>query len=343
MTYSTAIVGASGYAGGELIRFLDAHPGFSLDLLGAHSQAGKRLAEVHPHLSNGDRTLVAFEAGEFGEADVVFLAMPHGASAKPAMELLAGGSKVVDLGSDFRLSTAARYFEAYGTPHPFPNQLGRWAYGLPELFRDAIRSSDRVAAPGCYPTSAILPIAPVAAAGLLDGDGIVVDSMSGVSGAGRTLSEVTAFGSVGESVKAYKVLGHRHQPEMIQAIEDVSSQEIELVFTPHLVPMQRGILSTIYMRTKDGVHLDDIHTAFGKSYSDAPFVNLTDGPPETRWATGSNNALISYHHDPVSRRLIAICAIDNLVKGAAGQAIQCANLMFGYAETEGLPSEGSMP
>lgn len=343
MTTTAAVVGASGYGGGELIRFLDAHPEFSTGILGAHSKAGSTLGQVHPHLAGGNRELVSFEPDRFAEVDVAFLALPHGASAKPAMQLLERGVKVVDLGSDFRLSTPQRYLEAYGAEHPYPDQLGEWAYGIPELFADAVVASDRVSAPGCYPTSAVLAIAPMAAGGLIGLEGIVVDALSGVSGAGRGVSEATSFGAIDESVKAYKILQHRHQPEMMQAIGDYSGAPIELVFTPHLVPMQRGILSTIYMTVTEGTTIHDIHTAFDKVYGDQPFVRLSEVPPETRWVVGSNNALISYHLDEASHRLIAVSAIDNLVKGAAGQAVQCANLMFGFDQGAGLPTEGWMP
>lgn len=343
MAHKVGIVGASGYGGGELIRFLDHHPDFNLELLGANTRAGFSLAKVHPHLRGGDRELVTFDADRFGSLDVVFLAMPHGASGVPAMQLLERGVRVVDLGSDFRLDTPDRYLAAYGTDHPFPDQLGRWAYGMPELFKEAIAGSDRVAAPGCYPTSAVLAIAPLVAAGLVDTNGMVVNSMSGLSGAGRGVSEGTSYGVNDESVRAYKVLEHRHQPEMAQAISGFGGQDVELVFTPHLVPMQRGILSTMYLNTVGDVSLDDVHNAFGKVYDGQPFVNLSDVPPETRWVVGSNNALISYHLDTKTHRLVALSAIDNLIKGAAGQAVQCANLMFGFEESLGLPTEGWMP
>jgi N-acetyl-gamma-glutamyl-phosphate reductase len=259
------------------------------------------------------------------------------------MELLAKGITVIDLGSDFRLDSPERYAQAYGSAHPFPDELGRWAYGIPELFRDQIVSSDRVAAPGCFPTSAVLPVAPLVAAGLVSSSGIIVDSMTGASGAGRGTSEGLTFGAIDESVKAYKVLSHRHQPEMEQAIGAVSGGSVQIVFTPHLVPMQRGILSTIYMRTAEGTTSTDLEAAFDKAYGSDPFVRLIDRSPETRWVVGSNNALVSYHLDDPTGTLIALCAIDNLVKGAAGQAVQCANAIFRFAETTGLPQQGWMP
>lgn len=343
MSTTAAVVGASGYAGGELIRILDDHPGFDLELLAAHTLAGESLASVHPNLMGGDRVLVPFDADECGDIDVVFLALPHGASAGPAMDLVGRGVTVIDLGSDFRLASHASYRTTYGSEHMFPEELGRWAYGLPELFRDAIAGSDRVAVPGCYPTSAVLAIAPLVSAGLVEPTGIIVDSLSGVSGAGRTVSAGSSFGSNDESVKAYKVLEHRHQPEMIEAITGASGTAVELVFTPHLVPMQRGILSTIYLRTVDSVGADDIGNAYAKAYSDAPFVHVLETPPETRWVVGSNNAMLSFRHDPASNRLVVLSAIDNLVKGASGQAVQCANLVFGFDETSGLPTTGWMP
>lgn len=343
MSVTAAVVGASGYAGGELIRILDAHPGFDLGPLSAHSRSGESLGDVHPNLSGGERVLVPFDADAFANVDVVFLALPHGASAGPAMDLVDRSVTVVDLGSDFRLNSNAAYRNAYGDDHGFPEQLGRWAYGLPELFGDSIAVSDRVAVPGCYPTSAVLAIAPLMGAGLVESGGIVVDSLSGVTGAGRSTSAATSFGAIDESVKAYKVLEHRHQPEMVQAIGAASRTTVELVFTPHLVPMQRGILSTIYLRTVDDVGPDDVNNAFAKTYSDAPFVHVSQAPPETRWVVGSNNAMISFRLDPVSSRLVVLSAIDNLIKGAAGQAVQCANLIFGFDETTGLPATGWMP
>ena len=338
---TAAILGASGYAGGELIRFLDAHPSIELIHLGAHSKAGRRLGEVHPHLEGGDRLLGTIDPDDVPDVDVVFLALPHGASAEPAMSLAATNARVVDLGSDFRLDSPDRYRDAYGTDHPYPHQLGAWAYGIPELFGDDVRAARYVAAPGCYPTSAVLGLGPLAADGLIEPVGIIVDSLSGVSGAGRGVSEGLQFGAVGESVRAYKVLQHRHRPEMERALDALGASAHRITFTPHLVPMQRGILSTIYAQTVDGVVLDELTTSIDKRYGDARFVRRpTDAPPETRWVTGSNNALMSVHLDDRSGRVVIVSAIDNLVKGAAGQAVQCANLMLGLDEAAGLPTDG---
>lgn len=338
-----AIVGASGYAGGELIRFIDAHPSMEAVALVAHRSAGKSLSEVHPHLSGGDRLLRSFDPPSFGGVDLVFFALPHGASAEPAMLALEAGARVVDLGSDFRLDTHDRYVEAYGAQHPHPDQLGVWAYGIPELFGPDIAAARAVAAPGCYPTSAVLAIAPLLEAGLAEPSGIVVDAMSGVSGAGRGVSDALQFGAVDESVKAYKVLVHRHRPEMERALDVVGRGPTSVLFTPHLVPMQRGILSTVYLRSTEGASQAACEEAFDKAYASSTFVRRIDGSPETRWLVGSNNCLLSVHVDERTGTTVVLSAIDNLVKGAAGQAVQCANLMFGFDEAAGLPSTGWMP
>ena len=341
--YTASVLGASGYAGGELIRFLDGHPGFELSFLGANTTAGRSLASVHPHLSGGRRVLEAFDPDKVVATDVVFMALPHGASSEPAMALANSGVKIVDLGSDFRLDTPDRYLDAYGVDHPFPDQLGSWTYGIPELFGEEITTSDRVAAPGCYPTSVVVPLAPLLRSGLIEPTGVVVDSMSGVSGAGRSASDDLRFGAVDESVSAYKVLTHRHRPEMERVLDTFSTSDTSILFTPHLVPMQRGILSTVYATPTPGATLEDFEAAFDAVYADSVFVHRIDQPPHTRWVVGSNNLLTSFHLDSRTNTLVTISAIDNLVKGAAGQAVQCANLMFGFGESTGLPMEGWMP
>jgi N-acetyl-gamma-glutamyl-phosphate reductase len=341
--HSVAILGASGYAGGELIRLVDNHPNFEVEFLGANRRAGHRLGEVHPQLSHGDRVLSALDVSRIAEVELVFMALPHGASGEPAMQLAGSGTKIVDLGSDFRLDTPDRYLAAYGHDHPYPHELGEWAYGIPELFGDAIRIADRVAAPGCYPTSSIIPLAPLLEADLIEPVGIVVDSMSGVSGAGRGVHETLQFGAVDESVKAYGVLEHRHRPEMERALDTFSDARTSLLFTPHLVPMQRGILSTIYAKSVSHTSLELISSAFDERYADAGFVRRIDDSPETRWVVGSNNLVASIHLDQRTSTVVIVSAIDNLLKGAAGQAVQNANLMFDFDESTGLPTEGWMP
>ncbi len=334
------IAGASGYAGGELIRIVDAHPELEAARLAAHARAGEPLGVVHPHLDGGDRRLEALDTAAMAHLDLVFLALPHGASTEPAMELVDAGVRVVDLGSDFRLDSADRYAAAYGAEHRRPDQLGRWAYGLPELLADEIAVSDRVAAPGCYPTSVILALAPLLAASAIEPSGIVVSSVSGVSGAGRALRDDLLFGAVAEGVRAYGVLTHRHRPEMEQGLEVVAGGRVEITFTPHLVPIQRGLLSTCHATMTGSA---DPARLLEAAYADAPFVTMSDEPPHTSWVAGSNRCILSVHADERTGRVIVLSAIDNLVKGAAGQAVQCANLMLGLEETAGLTTTGWMP
>lgn len=343
MTYTTAILGASGYAGGELIRLVDAHPSLTAGYLGAHRRAGARLGDVHPHLVGGDRILGSLDAADVPAVDLAFLALPHGASAEPAMALIGRGIPVVDLGSDFRLDSMDRYLAAYGTDHPHADQLGAWAYGLPEWFGAEIAATDRTAAPGCYPTSAILAVAPIASASLMGNGAIVVDSLSGASGAGRAAKDNLTFGAVDESVGAYGVLSHRHRPEMEQALSHVDGSDPVVIFTPHLVPMQRGILSTCYVPVMPGTTAADLGHAFATAYVGAPFVTLLDVAPQTRWVVGSNRCLLSVHLDERTNTAVVLSAIDNLLKGAAGQAVQCANLMLDLPEADGLPMTGWMP
>lgn len=341
MTRRVAVFGASGYAGGELIRLVDAHPEFEVAYLGAHSKVGATLGSVHPHLPGGDRPLEANDPSALDGIEIAFLALPHGASAQPAMDLLERGVKVADLGSDFRMDSPSRYQAAYGAPHPFPNQLGKWPYGLPELFSKDIIGSDRVAVPGCYPTSALLALAPLAAAGLLSNSTIIVDSVSGVSGAGRGAKESLMYGAIDEGVAAYGVLTHRHRPEMEQGLGAVAATEPEVIFTPHLVPMQRGILSTCYAKVE--ADTTAVMAAYETAYTSTPFVSVVEQPPSTRWVVGTNRALVNPHFDERTGSAVVVVAIDNLLKGAAGQAIQCANLMLGIEETVGLPTAGWMP
>jgi N-acetyl-gamma-glutamyl-phosphate reductase len=333
---ATAILGASGYAGGELIRLLDVHPVFDVAFLGVHSKVGLRLGEVHPQLDGGDRRLRALDAVE--DVEVAFLSLPHGASWQIGEQLAQRGVKVVDLGSDYRLDTAARYEAAYGQPHPLPERLADWVYGLPELDGIRLRDARLVACPGCYPTSALLGLAPLLAAGAIEPSDIVVDSMSGVTGSGRGLKENLLFGAVDESVAAYGVTTHRHRPEIEMGLKLSAGVETAVQFTPHLVPMQRGILSTC-----SAPALLDPGPVLAAAYATSPFVEIVDRPPHTRWVVGSNRALIHATTDRRTRRTIVLVAIDNLLKGAAGQAIQAANLMMSLPEDTGLPTSGWLP
>ena len=343
MGFRTGIVGASGYAGGELIRLVAEHPDLELSFLGAHSRAGEQLSRVHPQLALPDRELQSFADLDPGEVDIVFLALPHGASAEPAHRLVAQGVKVVDLGSDFRLDDDDRYREAYGAPHPYPDELVDWVYGLPELFGDRLAGAAQVAVPGCYPTAALLALAPLLREGLIDPAGIVVDALSGVSGAGRGTKSGLMYGAVSEGTSAYQVLTHRHRPEIEQGLEAASGQSPTVLFTPHLIPMQRGLLATCYADSVSGTHAGDVRDALHAAYKGARFVQLLDQPPQTRWVVGSNNCLLAAWRDARSGKVIIISAIDNLIKGAAGQAVQCANVMLDLADDTGLPTQGWMP
>lgn len=339
--HKAAVFGASGYAGGQLLAILDRHPGIDPVYLGAHSSAGQTLSSVHPQLEGGDRILGPIDANMTPEVDIAFLALPHGESWKAGAALAERGVKVVDLGSDYRLDTEERYQEAYGRPHPLADDLALWVYGLPELFGPTIAAAGRVAAPGCYPTSALLALAPLVQEGVIDIDGIVVDSISGVSGAGRKVTADLTFGAVAEGVRAYGVLTHRHRPEIEAGIEAFVGAPSTVLFTPHLAPMQAGLLSTCYGRLTASAQ--DVPAVLEDFYQAARFVDVIDTPPQTRWVVGSNRALISAHADERTGTAVVLCAIDNLGKGAAGQAVQCANLMLGEPEDLGLSAAGWLP
>ncbi len=336
-----AVIGASGYAGGELVRLLDGHPSFQLCAIGAGASAGAALGTVHPHLDGGGRRLAAVDADTI-DVDLAFLAMPTGASAAPAVTLAGRGIAVVDLGGDLRFTSPQRHVDAHGQPPPHPAQMGRWEYGLPELFGDRIRHARRVAAAGCYPTAATLALAPLLGDGLIR-PRVVIDAKSGVTGAGRSLRPDRMFAAVDGSVTAYAVGKHRHRPEIEQALEAVAGVTPSVTFTAHLVPMTRGLLATCYAEAVDGVTRLDLVDSLAKRYAAAPFVTVVDDPPPTRWVVGSNRCLISVDLDDRTGSVVAVSAIDNLLKGAAGQAVQCANLMFGLAEEAGLPTSGVMP
>jgi len=343
MGHDVAILGASGYAGGELIRAIDAHPSFEVGYLGAHSKAGSRLADVHPHLDGSGRKLGGSELDDVPDVELAFLALPHGASWEIGDGLNRRGIKVVDLGSDYRLDTAARYESAYGEPHHLPDMLASWAYGLPELFRDSLIGADLVASPGCYPTAALLGLDPLLGGGLIEPTQIVVNALSGVSGAGRKTTDSLMYSVIDESVAAYTIGSHRHRPEIEMALESSSGVAPIVSFTPHLAPMQRGLLSTSSAPLTQGTGLDDLQRVIGEAYAAEPFVEVSDRPPHTRWVVGSNKAIVHVTVDDHAGRAIVVVVIDNLIKGAAGQAVQAANLMFEIDEAAGLQTTGWMP
>jgi N-acetyl-gamma-glutamyl-phosphate reductase len=335
------ILGASGYTGSELLRLLAGHPDFEVAVATAHSHTGEQVGTHTPSLAAAYPRL-AYEQTDpvrFDGLDLVFCGLPHGESQRLVPELRSRVGLVVDLAADFRLKDAARYPEWYGEEHAAPELLADAVYGLPELFRDELAGASLVAAAGCYPTSAGLALSPLARARLIATTGLVVDAASGVSGAGRGLKESLHFGTVDEDFTAYGLLTHRHTPEMEQIIGG------EVLFTPHLAPMTRGILATCYARPAPGTAptTDTVMTALHEAYDAEPFVVVTETPPSTKATAGSNAAHVTARVDPRTGWVVSICALDNLVKGASGQAIQCANAALGLPETTGLPIAGVYP
>lgn len=335
------ILGASGYTGAELLRLLAGHPAFEVAVASAHSHAGEAIGSHTPSLAAAYPGLVYEESdpARFDGLDLVFCGLPHGESQRLVTELRARVGVVVDLAADFRLKDAALYPQWYGAAHAAPELLTEAAYGLPELFREDLAGATLVAAAGCYPTAAGLALAPLVRRGLVEPTGIVVDAASGVSGAGRGLKESLHFGSVDEDFTAYGLLTHRHTPEMEQILGS------EVLFTPHLVPMVRGILATCYSRPTGGTTLttDAVLAALHDAYDAEPFVVVTDDPPSTKATAGSNAAHVTARVDPRTGWVLSLSALDNLVKGASGQAIQCANAALGLPETTGLPLAGVYP
>jgi len=335
MSFPIAILGASGFVGAELLRLCALHPQLEPARLFGDSQAGLSLADVHPHLAPAYPcvTVERFE-GMLDGVGLVFAALPHGESQKVAPLILERGIPFVDLGADFRLDTAEQYQRWYDEPHRAPQLLGAFVYGIPEINRERISGARAVAAAGCYPTAAILALKPLVEAGAIDPATIIVDAASGVSGAGKGLRESTHFNSVAENFSAYGLLSHRHTAEMEMALGG------PLLFTPHLAPMNRGILATCYASvTGDADPLEILRAA----YAGEPFVHVSEALPGTKWTLGSNSVHLTARRDPRTGRVVAIAALDNLVKGAAGQMIQCANLMLGMDETAGLPRVGVWP
>jgi N-acetyl-gamma-glutamyl-phosphate reductase len=330
------IINVTSYTGAELARILYRHPEVEITSVTGRSLAGKKLGEVFPHLSDVDLTITE----DLTESvDVVFSALPHAASAERLAPLLRQSVKAVDISADFRLRDLEEYQRWYRTDHPCPEYLEEAVYGLPELHRDAVASADLVANPGCYATAAILALAPAVKAGIVEPD-IIVDAKSGVSGAGRGKH---AFSEVNESVMAYSVDGHRHLPEIIQELGGLDGTVgLKVTFLPHLVPMTRGILASCYAPLREGAvgsgeaaraEVREIYESF---YKGEPFVEVTESPPMTKQTLGNNTCAVYPAVDLRSNRLIAISCIDNLVKGAAGQAVQNMNLMLGLREEEGL-------
>ena len=331
-----AVLGSSGYVGGELLRLIDAHAGLELGVAFAASNAGQPVTTVHPHLALAypGINFVNFDAGALEGCGLILAALPHGETQRIAEALTGSGAKLVDLGADFRLETAADYERWYGEAHARPDLLGQFVYGLPEFNREAIRGADWVAAPGCYPTAASLALRPLVEAGAIETKGIIVDAASGVSGAGRAASAETHYCAVEGSFRAYGLTAHRHTAEM----EMMTGAEV--LFTPHLMAASRGILATCYARAEGPC---DPLAILREAYAGERFVHVGEALPESKWASGSNAAFLSARYDERTGTVVALAGLDNLGKGAAGQMIQCANLMLGLDEGAGLSQVGIYP
>ncbi len=345
MAYRAAVLGGSGYAGAELLRLLAGHPEIEVGLVTADANAGSAVAELYPSLATAYPGLVfeTVDPAQLTGLDLVFMTLPHGQSQAIAGHLVDTVGHVIDLGADFRLPQDA-YEHWYGEAHRAPDLLERFTYGMTELYRDELAGARHVAAPGCYPTAAALALAPLLTDGAVEPTGIVVDAVSGVSGAGRGLKATSLFAEVSDNVNAYGLLTHRHTAEMEQALGHVAGAPVQVLFTPHLVPMSRGILATCYARPA----VDCLSTAalldrYHVFYDGEPFVVVSDRPPATKATLGANSVHVTVRYDERTGTVLAIGALDNLTKGAAGQMVQDANLLLRLPETLGLPTTGMMP
>ncbi len=332
------IIGASGYTGADLIRLAACHPGMDIAVLAANTHAGKTLASVFPHLGFIDAPpLVKAEDADWVSCDAVFCGLPHG-TAQDVIATLPQSVKVIDMSADFRLKDTATYAKWYGREHIAPDLLKTSVYGLTEFNGLAIAKARLAACPGCYPTAALLALLPLVDAKLIDASDIVIDAKSGISGAGRSLKQNILFSEAGEGISPYSIASHRHAPEIEQEISAVAGSEVAVSFTPHLVPMSRGELVTSYVRLAGRTSPADLAAALAMRYASAPFVKIAPAGtlPATQFVRGSNYCMIGAYADRISGRAIVVSAIDNLVKGSAGQAIQNFNLMSGFDETAGL-------
>lgn len=336
-----AIIGASGYSGIELVRILSTHPNVELAAVTSRSLAGQKLGDVMPSLRHkvGELEFTASDAAELAsnaEINVVFLALPHGVAAEFADPLYEAGKTVIDLSADFRLGSIQNYQTYYGGAHPAPHLLKAAPYVVPELSDDAWKSATLIACPGCYPTSIQLPLVPLLRAGLVSPKGIVINSCSAVSGAGRKVAEDFIFVERNESMKAYALPKHRHLPEIEEQLEKAAFADCIVQFSPHLAPMSRGICTTIVARANSSV--EKLYTTWKKTYGDKPFISLLSSGqfPDTKHVAGTNRADMAAVYDPRTENFVINCVIDNLIKGASGQAVQIMNLKFGFDETAGL-------
>ncbi|OIP99056.1 MAG: N-acetyl-gamma-glutamyl-phosphate reductase [Zetaproteobacteria bacterium CG2_30_46_52] len=343
MAISVAILGATGYTGAELIRLLDAHPEFEIEHLAAHSQAGKRVSDVLPGIASisADKTLATSDAAIPDSVQLVFTALPHAAAAQSVKAALDAGKRVVDLSADFRHANLQNYEQAYGLKHPFPAEQEQAVYGLTEHARSQVAATNLVANPGCYPTSVLLPLIPLLQSTLVQAKSIVIDSKSGTSGAGRSPKTELLYCEINESLAAYGLPKHRHAWEMEEWATSYGAIDVSVRFVPHIIPMTRGMLSTIHL---SGEKTSLWHEILSKAYANEPFVNVlpVGKVPNTGAVKGSNRCDIGIMPLNDTEAVVVSC-IDNLLKGASGQAIQNANVMFGFAETTGLSVNASWP
>ncbi|MBA3517666.1 MAG: N-acetyl-gamma-glutamyl-phosphate reductase [Rhizobiales bacterium] len=335
------VLGASGYTGADLVRLAARHPNIEIAALTANTHAGKAMAEVFPHLFMLDLPrLVEWEKVDWADLDAVFCGLPHGTTQEITAAVLSANPamKVIDMSADFRLRDMATYAEWYGHEHQAPELQSEAVYGLTEVYRDKIRSARLIACPGCYPTAALLALIPIARAGLVDMNEIIIDAKSGVSGAGRGLKQNTLFCEAGEGLSPYSVAKHRHAPEIEQEIGVAAGGAVTVNFTPHLIPMSRGELCTSYVRLAGGASADDLRDALVSAYREEAFVHVapSGAVPQTQNVRGSNYVQMGVFADRIAGRAIVISVLDNLVKGSAGQAVQNMNIAFGLEETTGL-------
>ncbi|MDH3752808.1 MAG: N-acetyl-gamma-glutamyl-phosphate reductase [Acidimicrobiia bacterium] len=339
------IVGASGFTGAELLRLCASHPGLDIAVATGDSQAGNRIADLYPSLAAayGDRVYDTYSPDLVDGLDLVFCGLPHGVSQSVVPELRGRVGHIVDLGSDFRLHDPELYPEWYGAGHECPELLDEFVYGLPELFREQLVGAELIAATGCNAATAILALAPVLGAGLVEGEALIVDLVTGVSGAGRPAKPHTTFCAVDEDVTPYGLLTHRHTPEIEQALTEKTGVGTSVLFTPHLAPMNRGIIATCYGRPTRPTTTDEALGALADLYADEPFMVVDERPPSTKATLGSNTVHLTARVDPRTGLVMTMAALDNLMKGASGMAVQCANLALGLPETSGLPIVGVYP
>ena len=342
-TKKVAVIGASGYSGEELVRLLLNHPQVELVAVTSRQNAGQTLAHIFPKFASHPKSkTLRFSEPKADllakQADVVFLALPHGVAAEYAVPLLEAGCEVIDLSADFRLKSAEIYQDFYAHDHPAPDLLKKAVYGLPEIYREQIKKASLVASPGCYPTSILLPLIPLLRAGLVKPTGIIADSLSGVSGAGRKAEVDYLFCECNESVRPYGVPKHRHLSEIEEQLSLAAGSNVVIQFTPHLIPVNRGILTTLYLEPAGKLTDEKISAGYAKAYGQEPFVRLLEGKalPDTKNVVGTNVIEIAWRLDPRTGRLIVMSAEDNLVKGASGQAVQSLNILSGFPETAGL-------